>query len=110
MHQSTWKSFRDALEMHQKSAEFDMQGCTLTHIHRISEDTSPELVQISHGHTLIWFHPEISVSAETKRQPIPISPKTHIVLHKLGQIDIPYFEQYRICENIHTPFIDLQHN
>src|SRR5260221_351340 len=30
MHQSTWKSFRDALEMHQKSTEFDMQGCTLT--------------------------------------------------------------------------------
>src|SRR5258708_10572149 len=74
--------------MHQKSAEFDMQGCTLTHIHRISEDTSPELVQISHGHTLIWLHPEISVSTETKRW--PISPKTHIVLHKIGQIDIPY--------------------
>src|SRR5258708_7652457 len=30
--QSTWKSFRDASEMHWKSAEFDMQGCTLTQI------------------------------------------------------------------------------
>src|SRR5258708_39066436 len=30
MHQSTWKSFRDASEMHWKSVEFDMQGCTLT--------------------------------------------------------------------------------
>src|SRR5258706_7026325 len=30
MHQSTQKSFRDALEMHQKSAESDVQGCTLT--------------------------------------------------------------------------------
>src|SRR5258708_20775716 len=30
MHQSTWKSFRDALEMHQKSAESDTQGHTLT--------------------------------------------------------------------------------
>src|SRR5258708_6284528 len=29
-HQSTWRSFRDASEMHQKSMEFDMQGCTLT--------------------------------------------------------------------------------
>src|SRR5260221_4498585 len=27
MCQSMWKSFRDALEMHWKSAEFDMQGC-----------------------------------------------------------------------------------
>ena len=57
---------------------------------RISENTSPEPIQISHRHTLIWLHPEISISAETKRQ--PISPQTHIVLHKLGQIDIPYFE------------------
>src|SRR5258708_28055401 len=31
MHQSMWKSFGDALEMHQKSTEFDMQGCTLKH-------------------------------------------------------------------------------
>src|SRR5258708_6513762 len=30
MHQSTWKSFRDALEMHRRSAEFDTQGHTLT--------------------------------------------------------------------------------
>src|SRR5258708_3707069 len=30
MHQSTQKSFRDALEMHWKSAEFNMQGHTLT--------------------------------------------------------------------------------
>src|SRR6266436_2475018 len=30
MHQSTQKSFGDALEMHWKSSEFDMQGCTLT--------------------------------------------------------------------------------
>ena len=30
MHQSMWKSFGDALEMHQKSAEFNTQGCTLT--------------------------------------------------------------------------------
>src|SRR6266436_6614408 len=30
MHQSTWKSFGDASEMHQKSTEFDMQGHTLT--------------------------------------------------------------------------------
>src|SRR5258708_12245383 len=30
MHQSTWKGFGDALEMRQKSTEFDMQGCTLT--------------------------------------------------------------------------------
>src|SRR5260221_9430109 len=30
MHQSTQKSFRDALEMHQKSMEFNMQGHTLT--------------------------------------------------------------------------------
>src|SRR5258708_39102666 len=30
MHQSMWKSFRDALEMHWKSAEFNMQGHTLT--------------------------------------------------------------------------------
>src|SRR5258708_22735225 len=28
--QSTWRSSRDALEMHQKSAEFNMQGHTLT--------------------------------------------------------------------------------
>src|SRR5258708_8930696 len=32
MCQSTWKSFRDALEMHWKSAEFNTQGHTLTHI------------------------------------------------------------------------------
>src|SRR5258707_13883647 len=32
MHQSTWKSFGDASEMHQKSMEFDTQGCTLTHL------------------------------------------------------------------------------
>src|SRR5260370_33268811 len=31
MHQSMWKSFGDALEMRQKSMEFDTQGCTLTH-------------------------------------------------------------------------------
>src|SRR5258708_3304366 len=30
MHQSMQESFRDASEMHQKSAEFDMQGHTLT--------------------------------------------------------------------------------
>src|SRR5258708_16509708 len=30
MHQSTWKSFGDASEMHWKSAEFDTQGHTLT--------------------------------------------------------------------------------
>src|SRR5260221_6990867 len=30
MHQSMWKSFGDASEMHQKSMEFDTQGCTLT--------------------------------------------------------------------------------
>ena len=30
IHQSMWKSFRDALEMHWKSAEFNMQGHTLT--------------------------------------------------------------------------------
>ena len=30
MHQSMWKSFGDALEMHQKSVEFNMQGRTLT--------------------------------------------------------------------------------
>src|SRR5258708_22676478 len=30
MHQSTQKSFGDALEMHQRSMEFDTQGCTLT--------------------------------------------------------------------------------
>src|SRR5258708_2264632 len=30
MHQSTQKSFGDALEMHWKSVEFDMQGHTLT--------------------------------------------------------------------------------
>src|SRR5260370_15878106 len=30
MHQSMWKSFRDAVEMHWKSAEFNMQGHTLT--------------------------------------------------------------------------------
>ena len=30
MCQSMWKSFGDASEMHQKSMEFDMQGCTLT--------------------------------------------------------------------------------
>src|SRR5258708_31169356 len=30
MHQSTQKSFGDALEMHRKSMEFNMQGCTLT--------------------------------------------------------------------------------
>src|SRR5258707_15732010 len=30
MCQSMQKSFRDASEMHWKSAEFDMQGCTLT--------------------------------------------------------------------------------
>src|SRR5258708_6040971 len=30
MHQSMWKSFGDALEMCWKSAEFNMQGCTLT--------------------------------------------------------------------------------
>src|SRR5260221_4452791 len=30
MHQSMQKSFGDALEMHWKSAEFNMQGCTLT--------------------------------------------------------------------------------
>src|SRR6266436_1975815 len=30
MHQSMWKSFGDALEMCWKSAEFDMQGHTLT--------------------------------------------------------------------------------
>src|SRR5258708_40156066 len=32
MHQSMQKSFRDASEMHWKSAEFDMQGRTLTHL------------------------------------------------------------------------------
>src|SRR5260370_2288606 len=30
MHQSMWKSFGDASEMHQKSTQFDMQGHTLT--------------------------------------------------------------------------------
>ena len=30
MHQSMWKSFGDASEMHQKSTEFNMQGHTLT--------------------------------------------------------------------------------
>src|SRR5258708_40012016 len=30
MHQSMRKSFGDASEMHWKSVEFDMQGCTLT--------------------------------------------------------------------------------
>jgi len=30
MHQSMWKSFGDALEMHQKSMEFNTQGHTLT--------------------------------------------------------------------------------
>ncbi len=30
IHQSTWRSFRDALEIHQKSAEFNTQGRTLT--------------------------------------------------------------------------------
>ena len=30
MHQSTWKSFRDASEMHWKSTEFNIQGHTLT--------------------------------------------------------------------------------
>src|SRR5260370_12812017 len=30
MCQSMWKSFGDALEMHQKSMEFNMQGHTLT--------------------------------------------------------------------------------
>src|SRR5258708_5331368 len=34
--QSTWKSFRDALEMHQKSAEFNTQGRTLTGINILS--------------------------------------------------------------------------
>src|SRR5258705_11865603 len=32
--QSTWKSFGDALEMHWKSTEFDMQGCTLLPDHQ----------------------------------------------------------------------------
>src|SRR5258708_28972595 len=30
MCENTWKSFGDALEMHRKSMEFDMQGRTLT--------------------------------------------------------------------------------
>src|SRR5258707_12631717 len=34
MHQSTQKSFGDASEMCWKSMEFDMQGCTLTHMPR----------------------------------------------------------------------------
>src|SRR5258707_4445144 len=32
--QSMQRSFGDASEMHQKSAEFDMQGCTLTLTHQ----------------------------------------------------------------------------
>src|SRR5258705_13567774 len=35
MHQSMQKSFRDASEMHQKSAEFDTQGHTLTRSHNL---------------------------------------------------------------------------
>src|SRR5258708_36715300 len=36
MHQSMWKSFGDALEMDQKSAEFNMQGHTLTISHYVA--------------------------------------------------------------------------
>ena len=38
MCQSMQKSFGDALEMHQKSAEFNMQGHALTEGHTILEE------------------------------------------------------------------------
>src|SRR5258707_4846730 len=41
IHQSMWRSFRDALEMHWKSAEFDMQGHTLTCCSRHRGDPYP---------------------------------------------------------------------
>src|SRR5258708_9591956 len=43
IHQSMRRSFRDALEIHQKSMEFDMQGCTLTAIAKSPAQVYPTM-------------------------------------------------------------------
>src|SRR5258708_27213118 len=47
MCQSMQKSFGDASEMHQKSAEFDTQGCTLTRENRPYRLLKAEITSIS---------------------------------------------------------------
>src|SRR5258707_4170963 len=52
MQQSTWKSFRDASEMCWKSAESDMQGCTLTLIHNFTR-SQPNQIQCNYPHWIL---------------------------------------------------------
>src|SRR5260221_11144119 len=65
--------------MHHGKPKVFCSFCNINHEHL--EEGSVVINSHTNNTAQIWLHPEISVHAETKRQ--PISPKTHIVLHKL---------------------------
>src|SRR5260221_2332410 len=52
--QSTWRSFRDASEIHWKSVEFDMQGHT-PHFSNVSLMQDRKSTRLNSSHTVISY-------------------------------------------------------
>src|SRR5260221_5705773 len=83
MCQSTWKSFGDALEMHQKSAEFNTQGHTLT-ISCYFEEKWLEGGQCHGNDGMTFMHPLLPLQMPCPHPSIPISsPAAHVPLSSM---------------------------